>query len=134
MMMKIPHLQKEQYILLLQRNVGGMFNGGQVSAQTAFFVDGIHYLCDKRGVPYAVQGFRDNATDGEFLVTEFVYGMPFTLLERDRVRFITPVDAAKQQKEEQSAIEKLFEGTAQQPAAEQSLDSSLGVKHPMMYL
>lgn len=125
MIVRIPPYHGEKYILLVQRNNSNGPFGPPGGTQAAFFVDGVRYLVDSKGAPYAVQGFKNHSIQTyegaqEFpteTIVEFIYGIPFTLMLRNRIRFVTSVEAAKSQKEEQHELEAIWgpQATAEEP-------------------
>lgn len=120
---KTPRPEQEKYILLVARGGGGMF-GTPGGNQTAFFVDGLDYITvggPTSPVVIAVQAYR--VVNGEKeTVAEFVYGVPYTLMPRKRVRFISHGEAAAEQKAEEDVVAKVY-----QPAPPATTEAPAGV-------
>lgn len=86
-----------KYVVLVTR-------GGMMGGQMAFVADSIEYATDVEDRPTVVS-LLDK--DGE-VVTAFPFGIPYQVVRRSQVEFLTAIDAAKRQKDEEDAVNALW--------------------------
>lgn len=96
-MVRTPDLSVDStYVLMVQRSP---MSGGS----SCFLVDELQFEKDNNGQPVSVKGIDKNG-----LVTQFPYGTPYQLVRRGDVNFMTTLEMAKNQKEEEDAINEVL--------------------------
>ena len=107
-----------KYLLIVTRS-GGMMGA---TSTVGFAVDRLVVQTDPKGRAYAIAAYRGDPVDLGALaekIIEFPLGTAYLLVPRNKVDFLTPVEAATRHKEEEDAINKVYKiDEGSEPSAE----------------
>ena len=106
-----------KYLLIVTRS-GGMMGA---TSTVGFAVDRLVVQTDPKGRAYAIAAQRDPVDLGALTekIIEFPLGTAYLLVPRNKVDFLTPVEAATRHKEEEDAINKVYKiDEGSEPGAE----------------
>ncbi len=79
-------------------------------AESVFFIDGLTYLSDKSGKPFAIRAYRKQgeAPEAAETILEFPVGLLFVLVKRRYTRLFSTVELATLEKEETEALRGIW--------------------------
>ena len=105
-----------KYLLIVTR--GGGIMGG--TSTVGFAVDRLVVQTDPKGRSYAIAAHRDPVDLGALTekIIEFPLGTAYLLVPRNKVDFLTPLEAATRHKEEEDAINQVYKGQDGEAGAE----------------